>query len=138
MNTDEINQETGKIEREFSGSIKKLVAILGTEKALKPNNKVPLDELEGIVKDLLADEKEKNRKEVSDQLKALLKGHADLKAEVLKKKRELEQVEQIKMQEFNKAAKQLFNRIEELDKKEKEYYSALTDASKVESSEKGE
>lgn len=130
MDTNE-TPETGKIEKEFTSSVRKLVAILGSAKALIPSSKVPMDDLEQIVKDLLLDEKERNKKEVSEQLKALLKGHADLKSEVAKKRKELEQVEQTKMGEFNKAAKTLFSRIEELDKKEKEYCAALADASKA-------
>lgn len=116
-----------KVTKEFSSSVKKLVAILGSPSYLTPSGKVPLDELSSIVGDLLKDEKEKNRKEISDQLRVLLKGHADLKTEVTKKAKELQQLEQTKMGEFNKAAKQLFSRIEELDKKEQEYYGALQD-----------
>lgn len=125
----EEQQEGGKVEKEFTNSVKKLVAILGSSDPLKPTSKIPFDDLGEIVADLLKEEKEKNRKEVSEQLKALLKGHADLKNEVAKKKKELEQIEQNKMAEFNKTAKQLFNRIDEIDKKEKEYYTALTEAS---------
>lgn len=126
------NEESpDKVSKEFSQTVKKLVVILGSDKALKPTKKVKFDELSVIVKELLQEEQEKNSKEISEQLKALLKGHADLKAEVNKKKKELEQLEQNKMKEFNKAAKQLFERVEELDKKEKEYYTALSAASSL-------
>ena len=117
-----------KVVKEFTNTIKKLVVILGSDKPLKLNKRVPFDELTGIVKELLKEEEERNKKEISEQLKALLKGHADLRSEIAKKKKELEQLEQTKMKEFNKAARQLFDRVEELDKKEKEYYTALSAA----------
>lgn len=118
-------QQPDKVAKEFSISVNKLTAILGSPSYLNPSSKIPQDELSTIVGDLLKDEKEKNRKEISDQLRALLKGYAELKAEIAKKEKELKQLEQTKMGEFNKAAKQLFSRIEEIDKIEQEYYGAL-------------
>lgn len=122
---EQVQENPDKVAKEFTGTISKLVTILGSDKPLKPNKRVAFDELTGIVEELLKEEKEKNKKEISDQLKALLKGHSELRSEISKKKKELEQLEQSKMKEFNKAAKQLFDRVEELDKKEKEYIASM-------------
>lgn len=126
----ESQENSNKVAVEFKHTISKLVAILGSEKPLRPSKKVKFDDLSTIVEDLLAEEKAANKKEISDQLKGLLKGYTDLKSEVRKKAAELEKLEQEKMKEFNKAAKSLFERVEQLDEKAKNYYEGLAAASK--------
>lgn len=113
----EVQDNPDKTEKEFNSTIKKLVVILGSEKALKPSKRVKFDDLSVIVKELLQEDQDKNAKEISEQLKALLKGYTELKVEVSKKEKELKQLEETKMKEFNKAARSLFERVEELDKK---------------------
>jgi hypothetical protein len=130
---EQANQEQSpdKVLKQFEGTIKKLVAIMGSDKSLYPSKKVQADDLSTIVTELLAEERQKNTKEVSDQLKALLKGYTDLKSEVKKKQEELKKLEQDKMKEINKAAQSLFSRIEALDQKEKDFYSGLKAASEA-------
>lgn len=59
-----------------------------------------------------------------------MKGHAELRSEINKKKKELEQLEQAKMKEFNKAAKALFDKVDGINEKAREYYAGLAEATK--------
>ena len=81
-----------------------------------------------MVLQCLKEEKEKNKKEISDQLKALLKGYADLKAEVKRKEDELKKLENEKMKEFTKAAQQLFARVESMNARAQEFREGLGEA----------
>jgi len=133
---DEIGQDQqnpDKIKKSFEKTIKQLSEILGSEKALLPSNKVPKSELEGIVAELLKEEKEKNAKEITEQLRGLLKGYSDLKASIKAKEKELEKLGQEKMKEFNKAAQTLFDRVESMKQKEEEFKAGLSDATGGES-----
>jgi methyl-accepting chemotaxis protein len=125
-------QSPDKVKRNFEKTIKQLSEILGSEKALTPSNKIPKDELGEIVEALFKEEKERNAKEISEQLRTLLKGYTDLKSSVKQKQKELEKLEQDKMKEFNKAAQSLFDRVESIKVKQEEFSAGLKEATEGE------
>jgi|ERR1035437_5826943 hypothetical protein len=123
--------ELSKTTKTFEINVKKLTALLGGEKNLKQTTVIKKDSLSIIVKDLFKEETELIEKETKEALKSLLKNYIDLQKSIEAKRKELVQLENTKMDEFNKASVLLFNRIEGIDIIEKEYYSALEKAAKA-------
>lgn len=123
--------ELSKTTKTFEINVKKLTALLGGEKNLKQTTVIKKDSLSIIVKDLFKEETELIEKETKEVLKSLLKNYIDLQKSIEAKRKELVQLENTKMDEFNKASVLLFNRIEGIDIIEKEYYSALEKAAKA-------
>jgi len=121
--------ENDKIKNAYEAVMKKLVAIVGGTENLSVAKKVSTDDLNVIVVDLLAEERKANTEEIKNSLKALLKGHVELRKEIKKKQQELNKFENEKMEEFTKTAKALFERVDNLDQKERDYYAALSAAS---------
>lgn len=126
----EEQQNPDKVKIKFDTAVKQLAEVLGGENNLVSSNKVGKTELDLIVEGLLKEDREKNAKEVSEQLKNLLKSHAELKSSVKQKMKELEKLEQEKMKEFTKAAEQLFSRVESMKQKERDFKQGLSEATK--------
>lgn len=123
-------QSPDKVEKKFKQTIANLANILGLgdEKQLLPSNKVGQTEMDKIASELLKEEREKNSKEIKDQLSALLKGYADLNREISNKEKELEKIKNEKRKEFSKQADALFGRVIDMNKKQKEFKAGLAEA----------
>lgn len=129
MNEETTEQETqqkeNKIEKKFSNAIHKLVAIVGGKEKLKIPSKTPNDQLTELVADLFKEEREKKLEETKEKLRSLLKQFAEMEKAIKSKKDELEKLEKQKKEEFVKAAESLFNDIEDVGEREKQYYDGL-------------
>lgn len=121
--------DSGKIQKKFQELTKKISEIVGGEKNMYPSKKVPMDLMQQIASDLLKDEREKNQKEIADQLKGLLQAYANLKTEVKKKAEELKKLEEEKMKEFIKGAEALLNRVDKVSKQEEAFTEGLKELS---------
>jgi hypothetical protein len=132
MSTENTENNEGKVAKNFEATMKKLIAIVGGEKNLFPSKRVSKDTLKTVVDGLLKDKKEAAEKEVKAELVALLDNHVEMKKAIEAKTKELKQLEEQKMKEFNEAASKVFNKIDAIGDLEKDYYSSLTGAAKAE------
>lgn len=121
-----------KVIESYEKNLKKLVAIVGGEKNLKSKSKIGKDKLADLVSELFKEETLETEKNTKEALKQLLKNRVEMSRLIDAKKKELVQLEETKMKEFNEAAVKLFNQVEGIDTLEKEYYAALTDATTAE------
>lgn len=128
--TPQENQD--KITKSFESNMKRLVGVLGGEELLTTTTKVKKDTVETIVENILKDRKEKLEIEVKAELSNLLDKHVALKKSIADKKKELKDLENSKMKEFNEACNKLFGKVQDIEQLEKDYYASLTSISKEE------
>ena len=126
--TPQENQD--KITKSFESNMKRLVGVLGGEELLSTTTKVKKDTVETIVENILKDRKEKLEIDVKAELSTLLDKHVALKKSIADKKKELKDLENSKMKEFNEACNKLFGKVQDIEQLEKDYYSSLTSISK--------
>jgi hypothetical protein len=117
--------ESGKVLKAYQRNVKQITALLGGDKPLFGNDKIPQDEVGGLVAEMMKDRKKKTGEEVKAELGALLDAHVAMKREIRKKEQELKQLEEKKMKEFNDQAKKVLGKVDGLNQIEKEYYQAL-------------
>ncbi len=110
--------------------MKRLVGVLGGEELLTSTTKVKKDTVETIVENILKDRKEKLEIDIKTELSTLLDKHVTLKKSIADKKKELKDLENSKMKEFNEACNKLFGKVQDIEQLEKDYYSSLTSISK--------
>lgn len=120
-----VEQSPDKTKKRFETIVKQLADTLRGESNLLPTNKVNVTELDFIVEELQKEQKERNAKEIKEQLTSLLHNYSELKAAVKQKQKELEKLEQDKMKEFIKAAEQLFKRVEKTNQQAAEMREGL-------------
>jgi hypothetical protein len=121
-----------KVVKAYEKNLKKLVSIIGGTENLNPITTVKKDVLESLVSELFKEETEAIEKSTKEALKTLLKNRVEMQRSIAAKKKELDQLEVSKMKEFNEASVKLFKQINGVDELEKEFYSALTDATTAE------
>lgn len=90
--------------------------------------KVSASDVDSLVSELFAEEKEANFKALKDELRSLLKKHVEMGVEINKKRKELESLEQQKQKEFIDAANKLFARIDGIGELEAAYAKSLSTA----------
>jgi len=132
QNPENSGDNNQKVAKAYDKNLKKLIAIVGGEKNLKPVSKVKKSIMADLVNELFKEETEAIEKSTKDALKTLLKNRVEMQRSIDAKKKELAQLEVTKMKEFNESAVKLFNQIDGIDGLEQEYYSALTDAAAAE------
>lgn len=123
--TDENQGEGNKVQKTFDANMSKLVALLGGEKNLKPTGKVAQDAVAKVVEELLKDKQDAAVKSIKEGIANLIETHIKLKKELIAKRKELDKLEQDKMTEFNKVAKDIFDKIDGIGELEKQYYDSL-------------
>lgn len=123
--------DNNKVAVAYEKNLKKLIAIVGGEKNLRPVTTVKKDSIEDIAKELFKEETEAMETKIKEDLKTLLKKRVEMAKAIDDKKKELAKLEIEKKKEFNEAAVKLFNKINDLDGLEKDYYSALVDANEA-------
>ncbi len=133
MNNDNAEQleqkiESSKIDKKFSVAIEKLTAILQGSDKLKPVNRLPNDQISGLVDELFKEEKEALYEETKQKLKELLKGYHELQKQIKQKEQELAKAVSAKKEEFVKAAQGLFDKIQNTDEIKTSYYEGLKTA----------
>lgn len=133
MEEQEVKQETpeqqnDKVSKQFEANFKKLVALLGGEKALKKIS-VPNDELGGVVEDLLKERREDFIKEFKSKAKSLLDKKIEFDKEVKKAEEEFKNKVAQKKREFSEKMKELFGMVENMQEIEKSYYQSLKETS---------
>ncbi len=126
--TPQENQD--KVAKSFESNMKRLVGVLGGEELLTGTTKVKKDTVETIVENILKDRKEKLEIDIKTELSTLLDKHVTLKKSIADKKKELKDLENSKMKEFNEACNKLFGKVQDIEQLEKDYYSSLTSISK--------
>ena len=109
----------------FEANMKKLVGVLGGKELLTKTSKVKKDTVEVIVEGLLKERKEKLELTIKSDLSELLDKHVLLTKSIADKQKELKDLETSKKKEFNDACNKLFNKVEDVNQLEKDYYSAL-------------
>ena len=117
-------QQNDKVSKQFDANFKKLVALLGGDKALKKTS-VPNDELGNIVEDLLKERREEFVKEFKSKAKELLDKKIEFDKEVKKAEEEFKNKVTNKKKEFSEKMKGLFNMVENIQEVEKSYYSSF-------------
>lgn len=130
MSTENENKgnDNNKVNVAFEKNMKKLVAIVGGEAKLRPTTNIERDALAELTKELFKEETEAAENKIKDDLKNLLKKRIEMTKAFEEKKKELAKLEIEKKKEFNEAAVKLFNRINDLNGLESDYYSALNEA----------
>ncbi len=128
-------EDAGKIKKQYDGNIKTLVAIVGGKEKLFSKKKLPKDSLATVVEALMKEEKETFEVQTKEKLKKLLEQHTQMMKDFGKAENELIKLKDEKMKEFNKAAQDLFNGIDKLQEKEKEFYSSLGAAAEASTTE---
>lgn len=123
---DQVN-DSSKDAKKYADTIKKLQAILGTEKLELPT-RVNSNQVEKLVSELFKEEAEANFDKFKADLKEMLKKHVEMTRDIKKKKQELETLEKTKQKEFVAACKGLFDNIEGLDELTASYASSLESA----------
>ncbi len=121
--TPQENQD--KIVKSFETNMKRLVGVLGGEELLNNTSKLKKDTVATIVENLLKDRKEKLELDIKNDLSTLLEKHVTLKKSIADKKKELKDLENSKMKEFNDACNKLFNKVQDIEQLEKDYYDSL-------------
>lgn len=121
--TPQENQD--KIVKSFETNMKRLVGVLGGEELLNNTSKLKKDTVATIVENLLKDRKEKLELDIKNDLSTLLEKHVTLKKSISDKKKELKDLENSKMKEFNDACNKLFNKVQDIEQLEKDYYDSL-------------
>ena len=114
-------QQNDKVSKQFDANFKKLVALLGGDKALKKTS-VPNDELGNIVEDLLKERREEFVKEFKSKAKELLDKKIEFDKEVKKAEEEFKNKVTNKKKEFSEKMKGLFKMVENIQEVEKSYY----------------
>ena len=117
-------QQNDKVSKQFDANFKKLVALLGGDKALKKTS-VPNDELGNIVEDLLKERREEFVKEFKSKAKELLDKKIEFDKEVKKAEEEFKNKVTNKKKEFSEKMKGLFNMVENIQEVENSYYSSF-------------
>lgn len=117
-------QQNDKVSKQFDANFKKLVALLGGDKALKKTS-VPNDELGNIVEDLLKERREEFVKDFKSKAKELLDKKIEFDKEVKKAEEEFKNKVIGKKKEFSEKMKGLFNMVENIQEVEKSYYSSF-------------
>lgn len=117
-------QQNDKVSKQFDANFKKLVALLGGDKALKKTS-VPNDELGNIVEDLLKERREEFVKDFKSKAKELLDKKIEFDKEVKKAEEEFKNKVTNKKKEFSEKMKGLFNMVENIQEVEKSYYSSF-------------
>jgi hypothetical protein len=130
MSTEQKEQEQNgnKHAAKFDAHIKKLVALIGGKGRLLPSKKVDADDLDTLVEELFAEERQKNFENAKVSLKELLEKYHQFQTELKAKRKELEKLNEAKMEDFNKAAQVLFDRLTGINEREQVYYRGLTQA----------
>jgi hypothetical protein len=114
----------------FETNMKKLVGVLGGKELLTKTNKVKKDVLSTIVENLLKERKEKLELDVKTDLSSLLEKHVTVTKAIADKQKELKDLETAKKKEFNDACNKLFNKVEDIEQLEKDYYASLSSIKK--------
>lgn len=117
-------QQNDKVSKQFDANFKKLVALLGGDKALKKTS-VPNDELGNIVEDLLKERREEFVKDFKSKAKELLDKKIEFDKEVKKAEEEFKNKVTNKKKEFSEKMKGLFSMVENIQEVEKSYYSSF-------------
>jgi len=118
-------QEEGKELKSYENNLKKLVAILGSEKPLTGKKKLPKDELSNVVESLFKEEREAQQLEIRTEIKNLVTKKIEMDRAFRAKQEELDKLKKEKYKEFSEAANKLFNKIDGISDIEKSYYDAL-------------
>lgn len=127
MEENQQNQQenNNKVEKKFEVAMGKLMAVIsGARDALK-RPKVPADEVESIVSDLLSKRREKVVEEFQSKLLELLDKYVQFEGEVKKAEEELKNTTLKKKEEFTKQINECFKLIDNIDKVQQNYTSAL-------------
>lgn len=128
-------QDDSKELKSFESNIKKLTALLGSDKPLKGKTKLPKDEVAGLVTELFKEDREAKQATVKTKIKDLVLAKINMDKLVKQKQQELNSVIKEQHKAFNKAANELFNEIEGISELEKQYYDSLKSATETTSEE---
>lgn len=121
-------EQNDKVSKQFDANFKKLVALLGGEKALKKVS-VPNDELGTVVEDLLKERREDFIKDFKAKAKVLLDKKLEFDKEVKKAEEEFKNKVVQKKKEFSEKMKEIFGMVENMQEIEKSYYQSLKETS---------
>lgn len=123
--TDEQKKEqAGKLQKKYEANLIKMKKILGRE-SLMGTPKAKGDELDEIIDKLLEEQREKNAIEIKGKFTKALDGYADFQKQLKAKEKELEQLKQNKMKEFNKDMDDLFRLVDDMHERSDSYKKAL-------------
>jgi hypothetical protein len=123
--TEEQQNEGSKIAKQYASNITRLVAIMGGKQNLYGPKKIPQNDVGVLVEDMLKEQRDDLAKEIKTGLKSILEKKIALDKEINAKKEELKKLEESKQKEFNEAVSKLFNKVDGIDKLERDFYATL-------------
>ena len=119
--------ESGKVDKQFTANIQKLVAIFKGDGAFKKVS-IPNAESAAIIEELMAEEREEAKKSFKEKAAKLIKSKVEFDKFVKQKEKELQDAITNKKKEFNKEMNECFSLLENVDKLKEDYLSSLTPA----------
>ena len=90
-NVENSGDNNQKVAKAYDKNLKKLVAIVGGDKNLKPVTKIKKDVMADLVNELFKEETDAIEKSTKEGLKALLKNRVEMQRSIDAKKKELAQ-----------------------------------------------
>ena len=119
-------QDNNKVQKAFENNLRKLTAILGDESKLRPQTKINNAQLAEITASLFEEDTKRLEQEVKEGIRALVTAKITFDRAVKEKEGELNKLKIEKQKEFNQSASNLFQKIDDIGKKEAEYAAALS------------
>jgi len=130
MTEEQKPEESGKDQKNYDATMKKLIALLGNDSLMKSKKKLPKDDVGSIISELFKEERETLQTEIKSELRELIKKKVEMDRALKAKQDELEKLTKDKQKEFNEAANKLFNKIEGIGEIETSYYDTLNKVGK--------
>lgn len=124
MQTTENKQESGKIQKKFQESMKKLTALLNGETLYTPL-KMEGEDIQKAVEELAKEEKKELMEEFKKKAKELIQEKRTFDKFVVQQKKELDKKVEEKQKAFTEQASKLFGIVKNIQNIEKEYTATI-------------
>lgn len=116
--------EYKKVEGQFNGNFKKLVALMQGESNLK-KTKVPKDDVSEVITELLAERKKTAKEKLKKDAITLLDKYAEYQKKAAEAKAEYEKKIIADRKSFIKEMEEVFKQVDDMQNLEKSYYEAF-------------
>jgi hypothetical protein len=131
MAEEQVQSQNGgedKIEKNYSASLKKLVALLNGQGMKK--TRLKKNEIADVVAELIKEKKEKALTEFKVEAIALLDKKVEFDKEVRRLEEEFKNKVNVKKKEFTESMQNLFKKVDNIDEIEKSYEESLSSIEK--------
>lgn len=118
----------GKDAKKYQKALETITAIVGGADNMRPLKKITLNATASLVAELFKEEEEEFLKTTKEGLKALLKKHVEVEAEIAKQQQVLDNLKNTKRKEFTEASNKWLNKIDQAGVLTETYVGALKTA----------